>query len=291
MNVAHVLLTRFNLPSRGAESYIRAKESWLRERVELFDRWTVPSVRAQTRREGLAWIVYLDPASPAWLVERIDALAAEGLLHPVYREEVPREVLLADVAEVLGQEPDVLVTTNLDNDDGLSPDFSERVRAAAGTRRSVVYVDTGLVLSDRGTYLRHDPHNAFCSVAEPWEGAVTCWSGWHNELDRAMPAVHLDGPPGWLQVIHGSNVSNRVRGRLVSPTEYAPGFAGLIDAVPEPGTAALRTDRLVLAPARGAREAARAAAKRTLLAVGGRDGLVRAQERISAVRNGARRGG
>ena len=32
-----------------------------------------------------------------------------------------------------------------------------------------------------------------------------------------MPVVQLDGPPAWLQVVHGSNVSNRVRGRIVSP--------------------------------------------------------------------------
>jgi hypothetical protein len=37
-----------------------------------------------------------------------------------------------------------------------------------------------------------------------------------DEFLRNMPVVG-DGPPGWLQV-HGANVSNRVRGRLVLQT-------------------------------------------------------------------------
>src|SRR5690349_13295410 len=113
--VDHVFLTRFNLPSRGAESYIRARENWLRDRVALFERFTVPSVRAQTA-QNIKWIVYLDPESPEWLKHRMTELEGEGLLWPVYRAEVSREELLSDLRHIVGTPSSWLLTTNLDND-------------------------------------------------------------------------------------------------------------------------------------------------------------------------------
>src|SRR6185312_5627395 len=68
--VNHVLLTRFNLPSAGVQELIRAKDGWLRGRVALFERYTVPSVQAQTTQD-FTWLIYFDPASPTWLREVI----------------------------------------------------------------------------------------------------------------------------------------------------------------------------------------------------------------------------
>ncbi|MCU1424755.1 MAG: hypothetical protein JWM51_1046, partial [Microbacteriaceae bacterium] len=67
----HVLLTRFNLPSAGVESLIRAQEGWLRTRVELFERYCVPSVLAQTS-SSYRWLIYFDPESPQWLKDRVE---------------------------------------------------------------------------------------------------------------------------------------------------------------------------------------------------------------------------
>ena len=265
----HVLLTRFNLPSGGAESYIRARENWLRQRVELFEAYCLPSVRFQTA--GTHWIIYLDPLSPDWLVETMEGHARTGLFTAIYREEVSRDELLDDLRRVVPHRGRMLITTNLDNDDGLARDFAERVQAASTPGdRHVVYVDQGLVLGPSGVYLRRDPHNAFCSVAEPWDAPVTCWSAWHNLLDQQMPAVHVGGRPGWLQVIHDDNVSNRVRGRLVSSRPYREAFPDLLSGVPEPAFREFAAERLLRQPGRVVREAARASAKRLLMAVGGR---------------------
>ena len=128
--VDHVVLTRFNLPNGGVEGLIRAREGWLRDRVALFERYTVPSMLAQTRRPH--WIVYVDPESPAWLLERTSTWRESGVLTPVFRPSVSREELEADLRAVVGTPGEVLLTTNLDNDDGLAVDFCERVVAAGG---------------------------------------------------------------------------------------------------------------------------------------------------------------
>ena len=282
--VDHVFLTRFNLPSRGAESYIRAREGWLRERADLFERFTVPSVRAQTAA-NVSWVVYLDPQSPAWLISRMNELAREGLLSPVYREEVSREELLGDLRSAVGTTASWLLTTNLDNDDGLSRDFSERVQASVvGQSRRVIYVDRGLILAGSRLYLRKDHHNAFCSVADTWDDPMTCWSAWHTELDRHLPAAHVSGGPAWLQVIHGNNVSNRVRGRLTSPTRHREAFGATIGMVPPPSWSAHAADLVIGQPTRTTREVARASAKRLLLALGGRRGMEAAHERWNSLR-------
>lgn len=276
-SLRHVLLTRFNLPSVGAESLVRSQEGWLRDRIVLFETYCVPSVRAQTSTK-FSWIVYLDPMSPQWLKARVESLSADGTFTPVYRESVSRSDLVADISALGTTIPEELITTNLDNDDGLAVDFVERLQGATTSgSRAAVYLTTGIIRSRTGLYLRTDPLNAFCSVREPWDGAVTCWSDWHNMLGRSMPVVQAAGEPAWLQVVHGANVSNRTRGRLVAATPYQHLFPGLLPSDDDPSGRALALDRFVLAPARAVREGARASLKRVTFALFGRDGLDRAK--------------
>ena len=125
--IDHVILTRFNLPSGGTEARIRASERWLVNRWDLFERYCAPSVAAQSNR-NVSWIIYFDPESPEWLTTAVGPYAKQGLFTPFYRAEVPYDVLLADVRQVSTGSADMLITTNLDNDDGLAIDFVERLR-------------------------------------------------------------------------------------------------------------------------------------------------------------------
>ena len=181
-----------------------------------------------------------------------------------------------------------MLTTNLDNDDALSSDFAERLAAVASPHpRVAVYVPTGLIKEGSGLYVRRDPRNAFCSVLESWDAPVTCWAEYHNRLPSLMPVVEVPGGPGWLQVVHGDNVSNRVRGRLASPRPYQDRFPGMVDDVPEPTRRDLATDVLVRGPARQVRDGARSAARGLAIRVLGKDGFGQAK---LAIRSRMRRG-
>ncbi|WP_141014135.1 glycosyltransferase [Nocardioides sambongensis] len=280
----HVFLTRFNLPSEGAESLIRAREDWLTERIALFERYTVPSLMSLQTCPDFRWIIYLDPQSPAWLKAKMETLASDSRVHPIFRERVDHEDLAADLLLAVGRPAGHLLTTNLDNDDGLAVDFVERLQQVRTTLpRMGIYMRHGLIKSSNGVYLRDDPVNAFCSVWERWDASpLTCWSEWHNLLAQRMPTEAVDGPPAWLQVIHDQNVSNRVRGRLVSPMRHRGRFGGLIDDVPEPDAGMVWRDRLVAQPQRAARESARRVVKETVLKVGGRDALDRVKLRLAS---------
>jgi hypothetical protein len=286
-SISHVVITRFNLPSEGYETLIRAKDGWLRSRVDLFERYCLPSMRHQ-RGADAAWIIYFDPESPAWLREWIDRVNRDDFL-PVYRATVSHDEMLADIRKAVGEVGEHLITTNLDNDDALAVDFLARVQAAAQKGvRTAIYLADGLIVAGDSAYHRVDKHNAFCSVAEPWGTGdaepVTCWVRSHDALGEVMPVRSIRGSAAWLQVIHGTNVSNRVRGRLVSPASDRARFGALLDGLPEPRAALVLRDRVVFGPLRAIREGGRAVAKRVTIALLGRAGIDALKVRVARLR-------
>ncbi|WP_052207519.1 glycosyltransferase [Sinomonas humi] len=282
--IDHVVLTRFNLPSPGLEQSIRNRDGWLESRVDLFEKFCLPSVAAQEEKD-FSWIVYFDPESPEWLKQRIALWRAAGILRPCFRASVSPEELIGDLSEVSRARQQGLVTTNLDNDDALASDFTGRVKRLAerSTGATALYLVHGLIARGGRLYRRTDSANAFCSVVSPWSDPQTCWADWHNLLGTKMPVLIEEGPPAWLQVVHGRNVSNRVHGALTSPALYTRRFPGLLDAMPEPKAMSRARDALLDQPGRVAREATRALVKRAIVAAAGRGALDR-------VRLGMRKG-
>lgn len=288
-DLEHFILTRYNLPSAGAERFVRAREGWLRDRTRLFETYTLPSMRAQSERR-FVWLVFFDPQSPTWLRERIDSWSSDGTLFPVFGEEFSREDLVREM-RARSRQADArhVLTTNVDNDDAVSTGFVAALHSAAlaTAPRRAIYLTQGLIKSRAGLHLRTDRHNAFCSVLATWDDPVTCWSDWHNRLHLSMPTMELGGEPGWLQVVHGDNVSNRVRGRLVAPGAYRATFPGVLDDVAPPTRLTALGDRLVFAPLRTARDASRAVLKRAALVVGGKGALDQARGLLARLRTRA----
>jgi hypothetical protein len=274
VSIDHVLLTRFNLPTRGAESYIRAKDGWLQRRASLFEAFTIPSVVAQTISD-FHWIVYFDPSSPSWLLERLAPHVASGVYTPIFRVETALPDVIEDIRGLTGARGQLLITTNLDNDDALAADFMERIqRLAVPGQKRALFLERGLIICGQRVYLRRDRDNAFCSVSEPWcTEPLTTWRDWHIMLRKHMPVVASKGAPAWLQVVHGENVSNRVRGRLSDPSRYSELFPNLIDKLPRPRAGAVAGDLLISAPIRVLGDFLRGLVKLVLLAFGGKQAL------------------
>jgi hypothetical protein len=278
-SIDYVLLTRFNLPSVSVESIIRAKEGWLKDRVALFERHCLPSVLAQSDR-NFHWIIYFDPQSPEWLKKWIQVHQSACKFHPMFRSSVSQNDLLSDIAQVTQRRGEELITSNLDNDDGLAVDFVARIKSAPKRgQRTAIYLVNGLVKSQQGKRLYRvaDPKNAFCSVRETWRAPLTCWSDYHNMLATAMPVSLERGNPAWLQVVHGRNVSNRIRGRRVWPSLYTTMFPALLDDVAEPQWYELLLDVALAHPLRQVRQRCRGAVRTVALKMLGRDGWTQAK--------------
>jgi hypothetical protein len=228
--------------------------------------------------------VYFDPESPRWLLDRLGPHVASGAVTPIFREEATWREVGADARQLTGARGNLLITTNLDNDDALAADFMERIqRLATPDETRDLFLERGLIACGEHAYLRRDRDNAFCSVAEPWSAEpATAWRDWHIMLRSHMPVIASAGAPAWLQVVHGENVSNRVRGRLTDPSRHRYLFPALIDRLPRPRGGAVAVDFLISSPLRTVRDGLRNLAKRALLVVGGKQGLDRVKLMLRA---------
>lgn len=283
--IDHVILTRFNLPSTGRESLIRAQDGWLRNRVALFERYCLPSIRRQDT-DAFKWIIYFDPESPQWLMDWLKTLEDSADFVPLFRESVSHSDLLADLRAVTGAQGQTLITTNLDNDDAVATDFVSRIQAAVqGHARQAIYLASGLILNEPNLYVHRDQDNAFCSVAESWNAPMTAWTDWHNRLHLHMQVNLVEGPPAWLQVIHGTNVSNRVHGRLTQPTRHRANFAKALDNLPDPNALQFAAENFLVRPVRVLCARVRSLAKSVVLSLGGREGLERLRDTITSMRH------
>ena len=113
------------------------------------------------------------------------------------------------------------------------------------------------MLSRGRVYADSHLSNAFMTWVEPFDDEARSALGVpHMRIDEFGEVVHLGPPAGWLQVVHGGNVSNKVRGRRVSAAaardRFAPAALGALD---EAGEGAIALENAVLGPIRAARDA------------------------------------
>ncbi len=256
---AHVVMTRFNLATPGREARLRNQPGWLADRFALFERVCLPSVAAQTSR-AFAWMVYFDHETPAEFRERIAACQTLFPFHAYFTGLFPASGWPRSIRETLAPEAPLLLTTGLDNDDAIAADFVERIQAAVaanGARIGSYNFRNGFVAGAGRLYALRHPANPFFSRLEAWADGEpkTALGTIHTEIARHGPVVQIDGSAAWVQVVHGANVSNKLRGRLTDPALLADRFpAAVADGIRAPSRGAVLLDRLVLAPVRRLRD-------------------------------------
>ena len=88
----HVILTRFNLATPGRESALRNQPGWLAGRFELFERYCLPTLAAQSASPArFRWIVYFDDGTPEPFRARIEACRRVADFHPFFTPMFPGE--------------------------------------------------------------------------------------------------------------------------------------------------------------------------------------------------------
>lgn len=237
----HFILTRFNLRLWGADKNGRRinREAWLKDRVALFESYTLPSLATQTCKD-FTWVLLMDDESPEWLHSKakewkkacpqMHFVGVKPQHHRYFArvfQRVVNRILVQEHSE--GAELTVL-TTYLDNDDAVRMDFVEDIqREAEGTGSDTfLYYDYGLqYFTEIGISTRiYYPNNHFTTLvervfvrsSEEKQGATvkTCYGyGSHFlvERDGVAKVKHITckGKPMWVEVIHGGNVDNDVK--------------------------------------------------------------------------------
>jgi hypothetical protein len=199
VNYRHYIITRYNVKLEGRAL---PTDRWFRQRWVLFERYTVRSVLKQIN-QNFVWLV----------------LFQRGTQVPAYRGFVPLFVDddwltgLRGYLERVAAGCDVLVTSRLDNDDLLAPGYVENIQRAIKWPVGY-YLDytCGYQIAGGRVYDLRERCNPFVTYVET--GRETVYRCPHGRAiyDEDNVVKTLQGR-GWAQLIHGENISNRLRGR------------------------------------------------------------------------------
>jgi hypothetical protein len=192
--------------------------------MKLFRQFTFPSLAWQSRMPD-AWLVFFDEGTPEATRDEFRQLAAElPLIHIEYCGELTQQLVIERVRRIIAPTADWVLTTRLDNDDALHRRFIETVQSHARPGvREFINPTYGLILANGRLYRQRDYSSPFITLSEPVSDCRTVWMDQHTLLARHGPVRQFALPDAWIQVVHGGNLVNQIRGVLISPTDASPG--------------------------------------------------------------------
>lgn len=179
--------------------------SWIDRRLDLFERFCVPSVLSQTD-SNFEWIAALDPRIPEQVAAKMVDIARGRLrvLRVDGEDDFARQVDARIRAE--GR---AVVSSRLDTDDALALDFVRTVREAIRPGEVLNFPD-GAALDLVSGRIRQKvmPSNPFVSYFG--EKSVLSLGG-HSRASSCRGYRELKTrQPMWLQVMHEGNLKNRM---------------------------------------------------------------------------------
>lgn len=267
----HVILTRFNVMMPGWNSPIRLDPDWLNNRFELFEILCLPSIVNQTIRD-FEWFVYFDSQTPDKFKRQIEILQAKYPFKSIFVDIFDIREISKHLSDTF-KEHDFLLTSRLDSDDLLANAYVEelhRVVYQGPFDKRVVNFDNGAILLQKSgknyLYDYHDNSSPFSSLLEPNNNdLLTILSVNHTTLHQHFDVVNVTGQPMWLQVVHGGNVSNIVRGKRVAIEAFNANFYYLkrVSSSTRESFISLKLDQLLFGHIRFIRDHFRLLLKRT----------------------------
>ena len=237
----HFILTRFNvrLYPKDKKGNNTLTPEWLEHRFQLFERYTLPSLSAQTCKD-FKWIVLIDRETPQAYKERLEECVERcPNLHIIrvrsdkgyLSTQVFREVIQRDMKEAHGEnyKDGQVLTTWMDNDDALAIDFVERVQQEAARlsvkRPTFIVFHYGLqYFTQREVAVRHRfKNNHFISLIEvllPDDlpktvfGYGNHWYVYSFDKQCDIHQVANKDKAAWIEVVHNRNVANDILPRM-----------------------------------------------------------------------------
>ena len=212
----HILLTRYNIGfSVARRAGVRPlKRDYLKYRDELFRRFCVPTVAAQTSRD-FEWFVLFHPNTPPSYYDLLDGIATVvlgGSLREAWAKIKPRLPIMSPV-----------LSTRLDNDDSIAPEFIALTRRAADKALSKGFANGGdfvvtpqlaalASLAERKWRLRRSVSPPFISLVNRprlFRRRISVLHFDHVTHAR-LPLVQVKyKEPLWLGIMHGQNLAQR----------------------------------------------------------------------------------
>ena len=225
---AHFLITQFNLLKfpKGIENF-NEWICWTRRRIEIFERFCLPSVLSQ-KTKNFVWLIYFDSQTPSefdYFVEHLNSFHFVMTKFADGFDDFMSQYML-DV-KALSLNKSWIMTSRLDNDDCLEESAILAIQENfKPLDEYLISLGSGYTLDLSTLKLSHYyyPMSPFITLVEnankdklkgiyyiPHSG----WRNLHLNFVNAFTGMNnvcfLFQKPFWIQVVHGENVSNSMR--------------------------------------------------------------------------------
>ena len=211
----HVLLTRFAVRWEEGSPRRRWEErkGWVDYRINLFNKYCLPSVKAQTFKD-FDWWLLIDPTFPGIKLEHIIYLqrCANILwITAPFRED---QVEVGDLLNYRYRDQWVC-SSRVDSDDVLRNDFMERVHELATEEEAWIGFRHGYMMKENQIAPREFLCNPFVSYVEYASPFRSVFKLSHKRVYKDGGLFKkIDDVPGWIQVDHSDNVKNLVSRKI-----------------------------------------------------------------------------
>jgi hypothetical protein len=235
----HFVITRYfvrlNEKTNDHDAKLRASSEWLENRLELFKKFCLPSVTAQSIK-NFRWLIYLDEDVPVdYMAKMKDLTSMHKNIEIITCRLFNKELIVSSVKSYLDTNTKWVLTTRLDNDDGWHRDFVKILHSQLQfEHREFLNFPVGVIYYADCTYLYRHPSNAFISFLERSDNFLTVWCGPHPYLHRIAPIRQLPTFPAFLQAIHRQTLSNKPRGVRVHRILALNGFEAMTQLFEKP---------------------------------------------------------
>ena len=178
-------------------------EDWLKIRLEIFKKYTVPSILNQTNQD-FEWIVYCHPDSPQWLIE---------------------ELMLIDKVQVsfeywyhktLDLDTDILITSRVDSDDLLHKDYMKHIHEYTDTfidsyfDQQVYTFNNGYVFDGKSITQvsnKRCPFHTLFSKTQDNKRNCQVYHHSHQVINGELPTFYNTEDTGWMYIRHEDQIS------------------------------------------------------------------------------------
>ncbi len=190
------------------------RAAWLTARVRLFERFCLPSVAAQSKRD-FTWLVYFDEGTPTEIRDRIEGWRQRcPQLLPVYTGSFGVKEAAWPVLQK-GRE-EWIITTRLDSDDAIHRDFLKVVAGHARPVREALNVTHGYHWFERAVFPYSSPSNMFVSLVERRDSALSVLAYRHTMISKTASLRQIKTGPFFISVIHDASLSKEAPKMLAS---------------------------------------------------------------------------
>lgn len=199
----HYIFTRFNLAKQHADrdknGQLVCTPEWYKHRHDIFQRVYLPSIEKQTNKNFKVLLAFNPNFPEHW--ENYDFPETVSVIHDWPVNHVQKD--LDDGIPIL--------TSRVDNDDGLEPTYVERMQEEAERLGPETILDSwGTVINNEEHKIRNyqsgECNSPFLAVYSQY---LTCYSGQHTSLFMQFKKRYVIKEFLFKQVIHNRNLCNR----------------------------------------------------------------------------------